>query len=553
MSKKVESPTLTLALTLAPAHAFVLALIMLLFFSSAQSMSAASGSNKFDEYYNQAVESYARRRFQEAISFCDSAIKEDPARYEPYLKKARALNEIGKAKEGLAEFNRCLKLKQLGEIYQSRGLSYRMLENYSAALSDWWRCIKLDPDYEKAYWRIEDLQLSRNQYGDCFKVYAKAIANKSTAARAFRKRGQLYARLNKYSKALDDHATSLKLKPHDATTFYSRAKIHSQFKRYDLAVSDMHRAIELDPKNSSRYTVLGAFLTQSGKLQEAAVVLDKAIALEPGSASAHNNRGVVYEKMGELEKAKSEFDLAVEHDPGRAIYYANHARVAVVTGDPDDAVDDFVNLDRKPVDAPAGAADVNYKLVISQFDKVIKLNPEDAANYYNRGVAFYCSKNYKQAQRDFDQFIKMSKWNGDAPFYAAVLDAAALRTMHKPKEARDVLAEAEKHDASTWSKLLIQGVLGTIPSDELLQAARLHNKEFVARCFLGLTWLTSGRSRAALDQLEWVRKNADSALDEYSLAASHLPASHLPGAKAKTGATSARTRPENSPPTLIVK
>ncbi len=533
--------------------------ILVILSASCASLSQAAASTEFEEHYRKAAEFYAQDRYTKSIAECDLAIKADPHRYEAYLKKARALNQIGKAKEGLAEFNKCLKLKKLGEIYQSRGLSYRMLENYPAALSDWWRCIKMDPDYEKAYWRIADLQLKRHQYKDCLKVYAVAIANKSTAARGYRKRGQLDAVMNNFDKAIADHTASLKLKPEDSTTYYSRAKVYSQFKHYDLAVKDMRKAVELSPKNSSLYTVLGAFCVQAGKLQDAAEVLDKAILLEPGSASAHNNRGVVYEKLGQLEKAKAEFDKAVEHDPGRAIYYANHARVAVTTGDTDDAVDDFINMDHDEQPESASAAKVNFKIVIAQFDKVIKLNPSDPGNYYNRGVANYCIKNFKDAHRDFETFTRLAQWHGDAPFYAAILDSTALRRLKKGAQADAVLSEARKHAASTWATLLIQGVTGDIPSNELLQASRLHNKEAAAHCFLGLKLLALGKNTAALDNLDWVRDNADKALDEYSLATSQL----IGLEPVQKSNRDARSKPEPnaaksqknglSPPILIVK
>ncbi|MBI2810992.1 MAG: tetratricopeptide repeat protein [Candidatus Melainabacteria bacterium] len=499
-----------------------LMVLLLTLGSLGDSRAYAVGSTEFEEHFNKASDYYSHDRYSKSIAECDLAIKADPQRYEAYLKKARALNQIGKAKEGLAEFNKCLKLKKLGEIYQSRGLSYRMLENYPAALSDWWRCIEMDPDYVKAYWRIGDLQLKRRQYKDCFKVYAMAIANKSTAARGYRKRGQLYALTNNFDKAIADHVSSLKLKPKDSTTYYSRAKVYAQFKHYDLACKDMQQAVELSPKDSSLYTALGAFYLQAGKMQDAAAVLDKAIALEPDSASAHNNRGLVYEKSGQLEKAKLEFDKAVEHDPGRAIYYANHARVAVTTGDTDDAVDDFINMGHDEQPETAAAAKVNFKIVIAQFDKVIKLNPDDSGNYYNRGVANYCINNFAAAHRDFDTFIRLAQWHGDAPVYAAILDSTALRKLHKTREADEVLQQVKNHPSSTWSSLLVQGITGEIPSDQLLQASRLHNKEAVAHCFLGLNFLALGKIAAAKENLGWVRDKADKALDEYSLATSQL-------------------------------
>ncbi len=121
-----------------------------------------------------------------------------------------------------------------------------------------------------------------------------------------------------------------------------------------------------------------------------------------------------------------------------------------------------------------------------------------------------------------------------------------------------MLAEAKRHPASTWSTLLIQGITEQIPTNELLQASRLHNKEAAAHCFLGLKFLALGKNIVAIDNLDWVRDNADKALDEYSLATSQLteiePVQKNGSGRGKGEATTAKSQKNGiSPPILIVK
>ncbi len=43
----------------------------------------------------------------------------------------------------------------------------------------------------------------------------------------------------------------------------------------------------------------------------------------------------------------------------------------------------------------------NYKESICDFDRVLELNPNTFAAYYNRGAAYKYMKDYKRAIRDY--------------------------------------------------------------------------------------------------------------------------------------------------------
>ena len=44
---------------------------------------------------------------------------------------------------------------------------------------------------------------------------------------------------------------------------------------------------------------------------------------------------------------------------------------------------------------------------IHELDEVIRLNPEDATNYINRGYAYYKKGDFEQAIEDYDSAVRI--------------------------------------------------------------------------------------------------------------------------------------------------
>ena len=55
-----------------------------------------------------------------------------------------------------------------------------------------------------------------------------------------------------------------------------------------------------------------------------------------------------------------------------------------------------------------------YEQAIEKFDKAIKLNPDEVANYASRGAAFNMLRRYKRAIKEYDEVIKFEPKNPDA-------------------------------------------------------------------------------------------------------------------------------------------
>ena len=52
--------------------------------------------------------------------------------------------------------------------------------------------------------------------------------------------------------------------------------------------------------------------------------------------------------------------------------------------------------------------EIPYKRAIASYDKAIKLDPNYANAYNNRGLAYYHEKDYKKAMADFNKAIELN-------------------------------------------------------------------------------------------------------------------------------------------------
>ena len=111
-------------------------------------------------------------------------------------------------------------------------------------------------------------------------------------------------------------------------------------------------------KSSADYWLEKAALCATYGNDHAAVkYFQKAISLDPQRSDAYFGQGVSYGQLEEFFKAIALIDKAIEMDPQNGLYYYGRARVYLLAGNQDKAMEDF--------------------------KKAAGLNDEDAQNYLN--------------------------------------------------------------------------------------------------------------------------------------------------------------------------
>ena len=191
-------------------------------------------------------------------------------------------------------------------------------------------------------------------------------------------------------------AVALSNTPTNELEYLRRANTYLDAQDPDGAIADCNVAIQLNPESAVAYRLRGwakalkAYLsvyrgdsqqamTYEELFEQALADYEVAIRLNPNDWQIYRNRGVAYRRMGAVETMK------------------------IMASGLDRAVGDWRQC---------------YDLSIADYGMAIQIKPDDAGNYYSRGLAYRDKGEYSndvddldKAITDFDEAIRLNPAN----------------------------------------------------------------------------------------------------------------------------------------------
>jgi tetratricopeptide (TPR) repeat protein len=297
----------------------------------------------------------------------------------------------------------------LASAYLNRGFAYDNKGDYDRAIADYGEAIRLHPQFALAY----------------------------------SNRGIVYNRKGNYDRAFADFGEAIRLNPKLPNAYAGRGWAYHGKGDFDRAFADFDEAIRLDPKFPKTYNPRGLAYHSIGELDRAIVDFDEAVRLDPKYAEAYGNRGLVYASKRDYARAIADYDQALTLDPSlvdarqnRQLAQTAIATQAVQTADrADDARPDFDDTNRtlRAADNHSETISVNpqnavefrnrglaylrkgrFDPAIEDFSEAILLNPLYTSAYFSRGVAYKQKGEHDRAIADFNEVIRLDPNNAGA-------------------------------------------------------------------------------------------------------------------------------------------
>jgi len=154
-------------------------------------------------------------------------------------------------------------LPQISEFFNARGLTNYIHGEWSSAMSDYERALKLDPDNEEAHYNLGRLYEDLQEFKKAQTQYRLAAQGHLDAG--YNALGRLYIRDRKYAEAVSLLLTGLNLVPEDSPEVrYAFLKnlgwARFKQKRYAEAETHLIDAIELNQTSASAHCLLAQVL-----------------------------------------------------------------------------------------------------------------------------------------------------------------------------------------------------------------------------------------------------------------------------------------------------
>lgn len=401
--------------------------------------------------YKRAVESIGSGDADAALASFDEMVRLDSRNPETWRRRGNFHRRSrGDAQKALKDYDEALGLEKehLDSLQARSGISMER-GDYEAAIMDCTSLIRLDSRVRASYLRRAGLYSMQGELEEAVADYSEVIRLLPEDPDAWFLRAGIFARQGDYEKAVSDYGEVLKLLPGDAEAYLQRSLVFRKQGDNEAAESDYSRslelALELAELNSTASTeseklpaelaaleARGLEHFTSGEYPAAIDCHTRVIELHSGSFYARYYRGLACSATGAYQRALEDFKEARLLEPADAELRYQLGKVYRRMGDEMAAVTHqtrAISLRENYVDAylERGRSyddEDYYSLALSDFAKVLELEPENASAYCYRGLQHHSigdGDRRSEALSDYSRAIELEGDYAEAHYYRALL------------------------------------------------------------------------------------------------------------------------------------
>lgn len=252
------------------------------------------------------------------------------------------------------------------------------------------------------------------------------------------------------------------LDPANQAVLSSLVDLYLQVNRPDDALRVANRSIQLHPKEAFGYESLGMVQLNQGKFDEGRVSMSKAIEIDPKDVRAKLliGRSYLSQRNPDLDKALAQFNAILVDDPKNTDALAGNAEALARKNDVAGAVavmQQIVKLEPDSVEPEDNIAQLYLdKNMVDQgrqaFAQAIKDHPKSAEPYALQAEYDTRTKNYLQAEKEFESALALAPNNLTLLYDYGRLELLVLRHNTKAQDAfsRMVNVQPNNPEALFW-------------------------------------------------------------------------------------------------------
>jgi tetratricopeptide (TPR) repeat protein len=139
-------------------------------------------------------------------------IEKNPTCWMCYNNRGNIYKDLGNYTQAIEDYDKAIKIKPgFADAYNNRGVSYNFLGNYRQAIDDFSRAIKIKQGYSGIYYLNRGIAYNGlGNYNQAIDDFSRAIKIKPDFAEAYRKRSIVYFTICKNYEAINDLKTAQK-------------------------------------------------------------------------------------------------------------------------------------------------------------------------------------------------------------------------------------------------------------------------------------------------------------------------------------------------------
>jgi tetratricopeptide (TPR) repeat protein len=284
----------------------------------------------------------ALERHEEAVASYDKALTLHPKYAEALYNRGMALRKLKRFVEALASFERALEIKPDDvDALNGRGFTLQDLRRPLEALASYDRALAIRPDHAGALYSRASVLRDLHRPAEALASYDRVLAIRPDYVEALNNRGLVLLDLHRPAEALASFDRALAIRPDHASALNNRGNTLQDLQRPAEALASYDKLLTIRPDHAEAVYNRGVVLRDLHRLAEALASFDKALSINPDHVDALNNRGVVLRDLNRPVEALASYDRALSIDPDNAETHSNRSCLRLLLGDLDRGWEEF--------------------------------------------------------------------------------------------------------------------------------------------------------------------------------------------------------------------
>lgn len=328
------------------------------------------------------------------------------------LSQAENLDEALEKLETSAQMNPNSPVVQLnlGQVYMKKGL-------YEEAIRRFKKTIRLDNSNGFAYSLVAACLIMQDEFKDAETFYKKAVSISPNNPEILVNYATALARRGKRFKALDIYREALKISSTNFDALHCSGVLLCELGKYEEALEQLLAADAVTPNCAETLLYLSICKYYLEDYEKSYEYVNKSLEIKSDSPDAKMIQGACLAKLGKEAECLSCFSANAKESEGHPRYFTFWAIALQTFGRYAEAKEKFLQAFELNRDdeynlyffAENYLKEGNSTPALQLFQKIVEINPRNAAAYEKIGNIMYQKAKYKEAIDAYMNAIKVSR------------------------------------------------------------------------------------------------------------------------------------------------
>lgn len=351
------------------------------------------------------------------------------------------------------------------------GNQYLAKHQYSEAIIEYQKALKLNPYYKEAYLNLGKAYQSKQLFKEAISQYQKALQLDKGYVSAYVNLGLCYEKQNLLAKAKINIKKAIELDPVNPEAHFNLATVLYKENRIKESIEEYIQATKIDSSYLQAYIKLGdIYFKNLNNDKKALYYFDMAKKIDPKNEISYLKSGEVYVKKELFNKAILEYQKAVTKNPKNPLTLAQFGLLYLTIG--------------------------KYHQALTLYKELASLTPDNPLVHYTLAVTYEKLGMFEEALNKFEIALSLAADDEVASFHQEriilELNRANVSSVWRKKSSEKHLISAKDY--------LNEGFL-TLATYELKRSILLDPQNPNTRLSLAKLYELLGRKQLSIEEL----------------------------------------------------